>query len=209
MKQISRKPLNLILDLDETVIHSLSPDEEKSLTKTQLVEYKKIKDKFKHTMGRYDYTVIERPDLQQFLDFVFKNFNVSVWTAASKEYALFIIDKIIMADKPERSLDLILFSTHCKFAHKKYKGMKNLKMVEDVCKYDMKRTIILDDHPDVFLTQPDNCIRMYPFELSKNKQPTDKFLMNKIIPSLRKVLKNFENTGDMGIRNINNDINIV
>ena len=39
------------------------------------------------------YKVFERPGLQEFLDYLFANFNVSVWTAASKSYALFIIDK--------------------------------------------------------------------------------------------------------------------
>jgi TFIIF-interacting CTD phosphatase-like protein len=199
------KLLNLILDLDETIIHSLSPEDKETLSKNQLDEYNKIKDRFKHSMGEDDYIVIERPDLQEFLDFAFENFNVSVWTAASKEYALFIIDEIILANKPERHLDLILFSTHCSYAKKKYKGMKNLKMVEDVCNYDMNKTIILDDHPVVYSTQPLNCIKMCPFELSTEKRKPDKFLTSKIIPALEKVLA--EHTVD-SIQKINDDIGV-
>jgi TFIIF-interacting CTD phosphatase-like protein len=204
MKQTSEKPFNLILDLDETIIHSLSPEEEETLNKNQLREYKNIKDKFKHSMGDDDYMVIERPNLQEFLDFIFKHFNISVWTAASKEYALFIIDEIIIANKPERSLDLILFSTHCGYAKKKYGGMKNLKMVEEVCGYDLTKTIILDDHPDVHLTQIDNCIRMKPFELSLEKREVDNFLMNNVKPALEKIIKN--PSDDMNIQQINKGI---
>jgi TFIIF-interacting CTD phosphatase-like protein len=205
MKPESNKLLNLILDLDETIIHSLSPDEKESLTKNQLSEYNKIKDRYKHSMGEGDYTVIERPDLQQFLDFAFENFNVSVWTAASKEYALFIIDEIILVNKPERHLDLVLFSTHCGYAKKKYRGMKNLKMVQDVCGYDMDKTVLLDDHPEVYLTQPTNCIRMCPFELAKNKRVPDDFLIRKIIPALKDIISDYEVSK---ITNINDNIGL-
>jgi TFIIF-interacting CTD phosphatase-like protein len=201
MKQL----FNLILDLDETIIHSLSSDEKKSLSKNQLAEYNKIKDRFKHSMGEDDYIVIERPGLQEFLDFAFKNFNVSVWTAASKDYALFIIEEIVLANKPERHLDLILFSTHCSYAKKKYKGLKNLKMLEDVCHYDMDKTIILDDHPDVYSTQPTNCIRMCPFELSNDKRKPDNFLITKIIPALEEVLANYKVNS---IQKINDNIGV-
>lgn len=199
---MKHKLLNLILDLDETIIHSLSPEEKDSLTKNQLDEYNKIRERYKHSMGEGDYTVIERPDLQKFLDFAFENFNVCVWTAASKEYALFIIDEIILADKPERHLDLVLFSTHCGYAKKKYKGMKNLKMVYDVCGYDMDKTVILDDHPEVYSTQPTNCVRMYPFELATIKRKPDNFLIKKVIPVLQDILKT------NNILKINDDIGV-
>ena len=39
----------------------------------------------------YYYVVFERPYLQSFLDYIFDKFNVYVWTAASKDYALYII----------------------------------------------------------------------------------------------------------------------
>jgi TFIIF-interacting CTD phosphatase-like protein len=199
--------LNLLLDLDETVIHSLSPDEKESLTENQVIEYNAIKDRFKHSMGDDEYTVIERPNLQEFLDFVFEYFNVSVWTAASKEYALFIIDEIIIADKPERTLDLIMFSTHCNYATKKYNGMKNLKMIDDVCGYDMDKTVILDDHPIVYDTQPDNCIRMRPFELSETPRKKDTFLLKKVKPVLENILYTSSVTGNFELKKLNENTN--
>ena len=104
-----------IFDLDQTII-SGEPIEEYDFEKN-----KKKAAKFRfETMENY-YIIFERPYLQQFLTFVFKNFDVSVWTAASKDYALFIIEKIIIAGNKDRKLDYIFFSYHCGLS-KKYKN---------------------------------------------------------------------------------------
>ena len=80
---------NIILDLDQTVISAEASEE---------LDFKKYQEKSKlfrsDNMDGY-YMVYSRPYLQEFLDYIFKNFNVSIWTAASKDYALFIIEKII------------------------------------------------------------------------------------------------------------------
>ena len=103
----NNRKLNFLLDLDQTII-SGEPVEEYNFEKN-----KKKASKFRfETMENY-YIIFERPYLQQFLTFLFKNFNVSIWTAASKDYALFIIDKIIIAGNKDRTLDYIFFSYHC------------------------------------------------------------------------------------------------
>ena len=103
--------MNVVLDLDQTLISAEDWDSK---------DFKKHKNKAKkfefHDMDGY-YIVFERPNLQSFLDYLFANFNVSVWTAASKDYALFIIDKIILS-KPGRHLDWIFFS-YCDISKKK------------------------------------------------------------------------------------------
>ena len=79
------KKINILLDLDQTLI---------SAEATEDFNFKKYKQKGSHfdlhDMDGY-YIVFERQYLQEFLDFLFKKFNISVWTAASKDYALFII----------------------------------------------------------------------------------------------------------------------
>ena len=99
----SNKP-NIILDLDQTIISSEpfeSLDNKKHEKKIKLFNYKNMDDY---------YLVFERPGLQKFLKFLFKNFNVSVWTAATKDYALFIIENMILKNKKNRHLDYIFFS---------------------------------------------------------------------------------------------------
>jgi len=203
MKDIN-KPC-LILDLDETIIYSVSKEEKKKLSKG---EKDKLKSMTKHEMDKGYYTVIERPGLQEFLDFAFKNFNVSVWTAASKDYALFIIEKIILNKDSRRKLDWILFSYHCEASQERMDSVKNLKMVWNIYKmngYTKSNTIIMDDHPDVFKAQKKNCIFMYPFKLENKDSAGDKFLLN-LIPKLKTTIKDFKQSGEINTSNINKEM---
>jgi hypothetical protein len=179
------KKYNVILDLDQTLI-SAEADED--------YDFEKYKDKAKkfdfQDMDGY-YLVFERPHLQKFLDFLFKNFNVSIWTAASKDYALFIIEKIILAGKKNRVLDYVFFSYHCDVSKKMKKGTKDLSMFWDVYKldnYNEDNTFILDDYDEVFKTQPDNCIPVKPFEFTKEGSENDDFL-KQVMNHLKKIKK--------------------
>lgn len=168
------RKMNVVLDLDQTLISAEDWD-------TQ--DFKKHKEKAKkftfHDMDGY-YIVFERPHLQSFLDYLFANFNVSVWTAASKDYALFIIDKIILA-KPGRHLDWVFFSYHCDISKSKKGGTKDLGMFWDEYKligYNSDNTVIIDDYEEVYETQPNNCIIASPFEFDKDDSENDKYLQD-------------------------------
>ena len=117
---------NLILDLDQTVI-SAEPEEDFDVKKNP-----EILAAFKHEDMDGYYMVFERPDLQEFLDYIFANFNVSIWTAASKDYALFIIDKMLIRGHPERKIDWIFFSYHCDISKKLKEGTKDLSVLWDI-----------------------------------------------------------------------------
>lgn len=167
--------INILLDLDQTVI-SAEPTEEYDVKKNK-AKAKKFK---LHNMDGY-YVVFERPDLQPFLDFLFKNFNVSIWTAASKDYALFIVDKIILGKNKDRKLDYIFFSYHCDVSKDLKKGSKDLRMLCDIYNcpgYNMDNTVILDDYDEVHRTQPKNCIVALPFEFNHQNSHEDSFLTN-------------------------------
>lgn len=174
----------LILDLDQTIISAEASEE---------FDFKKYTDKSK--LFRYDdmdgyYIIYSRPHLQEFLDYAFKNFNVTIWTAASKDYALFIIEKIVINNKPDRKLDFIFFSYHCDLSKKKKKYSKELCMLWDIHKlpgYSEKNTVIIDDYKsDVHKCQPNNCIIAPPFEFTKEGSENDTFLKD-IIPQLDKM----------------------
>ena len=174
--------LNVILDLDQTIISAESSenyDFKKNMEKAKEFEF--------HDMDGY-YIIFERPGLQSFLDYLFKNFNVSVWTAASKDYALFIIDNIILT-KSSRHLDWVFFSYHCDLSQKKIGGTKNLRMLWDEFKlvgYTKKNTVIIDDYPEVYKTNPKNCITAVPFEFTKSGSEKDSYLskLQKALPSM-------------------------
>src|SRR5579872_1957723 len=115
------KKINIILDLDNTLINSLTFKELTQMSKSK-------EDKFKHIDMDDLYRVFFRPHLQKFLDYLFENFNVSVWTSASLFYVSFIVDNIILT-KPNRKLDLVLFAYHCSYSRKYLECTKDIKML--------------------------------------------------------------------------------
>ena len=177
----TRKSLNIILDLDETLINS------QALEDITPQEKKKFMRRFKnHNMDGY-YLVCERPHVQDFLDYVFKNFNVSVWTAASELYAKFVIKNVILV-KPERKLEYFFWDKHCKISRKKFnKQPKNLNLlIDNLAEYYKDNTLIIDDLDDVYNVQKCNSIPAIAFDVSEQNSDGDNFLQN-IIPVLEKL----------------------
>lgn len=166
---------NILLDLDQTLISAESVDD------FDRKKYKGKMKKFSYSDMEDYYVVFERPNLQPFLDYLFENFNVSVWTAASKDYALFIIHEIILKRKNDRKLDYIFFSYHCDISKKKKNGSKDLSMLWDIYElkgYNKDNTVILDDYNEVHLTQPSNTIIAHPFEFTSSGSENDTFLID-------------------------------
>lgn len=174
---------NLVLDLDETLIHSVVQDkfdEKMNKNKMNRFNYKHMDD---------DYIVFERPHLQEFLDYAFKNFNVSIWTAASKDYMIFIVKNFIL-NKPGRKLNYILYSYHCDLSYDEKDASKDLSMFWDVWNSDgfnKNNTYILDDNLEVYKTQENRCIRAKPFKFMNKTSVNDTFLKS-IIKKLDKKL---------------------
>jgi len=168
---------NILLDLDQTLISAEASDEyDMDPSRAKMFQFV--------DMDGY-YVVFERPGLQKFLDYLFKNFNVSVWTAASKDYALFIIDKILLK-KPGRHLDWIFFSYHCDISKRLKGGSKDLDMLWDEFKipgYTRENTIIIDDYDEVYNIQKERCIIAHPFEVTEEGSENDTYLSD-----LRKAL---------------------
>jgi TFIIF-interacting CTD phosphatase-like protein len=173
----------LVLDLDHTLICSEDDfDEDKH---SDLMKKLKCKD-----MDGY-YMVFERPGLQKFLDYIFANFTVSVWTAASKDYALFIIEHMIIAGNKNRKLDWIFFSYHCDLSQKLKDGTKDLRMIWEeygIEGYSKDNTVIIDDYDEVFATQPGQCIKAPVWEVMEEDSEHDKFLTS-AVPELKKMAK--------------------
>jgi len=184
---MTSKP-NIILDLDQTLISAEPYDKydfKKNSNKAKMFDFT--------DMNGY-YIVFHRPHLQGFLDFVFENFNVSIWTAATKSYALYIINNIILKDHKERKIDWVFFSYHCGISEKKKGGTKNLKSLWSVFKlknYNEKNTIIIDDYEAVYETQKDNCVFAKPFKFMEKDSYKDEFLLE-LEPLLDEMKKKIE-----------------
>lgn len=198
MTKKQRHKINVVLDLDQTLISAESSDEydfKGNMSKAKKFEF--------HDMDGY-YVVFERPGLQEFLDYLFDNFNVSIWTAASKDYALYIIDNIIIQGKSDRKLDWAFFSYHCDISKREKDASKSLEMFWDKYKmqgYTKDNTIIVDDHPEVYETQPDNCVKAAVFEFTHDDSHEDDYL-KRLQKSLSKA------TCKKPAKNINNQLKI-
>lgn len=179
--------LNIILDLDNTILSAV-PVEEFPWGDESRKKVEKLK---LHNMEDY-YMVFERPYVQQFLDYIFDNFNVSVWSAASKNYVLYIIENIILT-KPNRKINHIFFSYHCNLSKKLYNGgLKQLDMLWDCFElplYNSSNTIIIDDLKRIKKIQPCNCYNIKPFEFTDKDSPNDREL-KKLIEYLENVRTN-------------------
>lgn len=185
-----RKKINVFLDLDNTVIYSITQDKFNENSYLRNFNYHVMDD---------DYIVFERPGLQSFLDWLFNNFNVSVWSAASPDYVEFIVRNVI--EKKGRSVEYVLNSNNCEFSQDIFgnKHIKNLNLlwdIYDVENYGPYNTLIIDDLSLVSNINPNNSIKIKSFNTNKKDNLNDDELKN-VKNKLISVYKNFE-------KNINN-----
>ncbi len=169
---------NIFLDLDNTLICA-EPFEDI----TDLGRFKERASHFDFKNMEDYYLICGRPYLQPFLDYLFKNFNVHIWTAASKGYASFIIEEFILKKDPSRKINLVLFDHHCRVSkrvYKKEKASKKLEMLWTIWKlqeFDKENTFIIDDLEEVKESQVKNCFSVKPFFFMENDSEYDQELM--------------------------------
>ena len=186
MNSSKTKP-NVILDLDNTLISA------EALTDFPFSEHGIREKALKfpiHDMDGY-YIIFERPYLQSFLDHLFTNYNVSIWTAATKDYALFIIKHIILK-KPNRSLQFIMFSYHCDISKKLFKNSKDLRLIWNIFKlpgFTSENSLIIDDLQEVYDTQPQNAIHIKAFEILEQNSEADDELQQNVPSYIKKIFQ--------------------
>lgn len=183
----------VVLDLDQTVISSeiLKKSYAEEGDKVYDIESNREKSKhFEYQNMEGMYVIFERPHLQEFMDFLFANFRVGVWTAASQDYANFIVKNILIKNKKERKLDFFMCSYHGEKSSAMYKGPKDLDMIVELYQNNCsKRNIlIVDDYIEVYKVQPRNCIIAKEFYYFNEDSENDDFLLN-VMDKLKEYLK--------------------
>ncbi|ABF82134.1 hypothetical protein MIV104L [Invertebrate iridescent virus 3] len=178
----------ILLDLDNTLICAEDLDTVKD--KKRLSQAQK---QFRTVRMEDYYDIFERPHLQEFLDYLFKNFKVGVWTASSKDYAIFVIKNFITAPqnkvKPDRKIEIFLCSHHCNVSKKYFKGIsKDLKLVTDQWKIiDLSQVKLVDDLEKLANHQPENVIHVKPFFYDEPNSKNDTELLK-----VQKTLETFK-----------------
>ena len=159
----------LVLDLDETLIHSFfEPRDDADLILDLLIED-----------GKYRVFVKLRPGVETFLRRMDKIFEVVIFTASMATYAEPIIEQL---EKRVGAKFAKLYRPHCSYINKLF--------IKDLSKLGrpLKDCIIVDNNPDCFTFDPNNAI---PIE-SWFEDRTDKELQ-KVTP----ILEALTNTDDV------------
>ena len=193
----------VMLDLDQTLISSEILD--KSCAdegdKMYIIEDNQEKSKlFRYQNMEGLYVIFERPYLQEFLTFLFANFRVGVWTAASQDYANFIVKNIVIGDYVDRKLEFFLCSYHGKKSSTMYRGSKDLDMLIELYQLpecSKNSLVIVDDYDEVHKIQTQNCIiakEFCYFNIGSDKDTFLKDLEQKLLDYLSKRVSSDGNT---------------
>lgn len=137
----SRK--TLVLDLDETLIHSLSRGSR--ISSAYMIEVKL------GTQRATLYYVYKRPYCDEFLKEVSKWYDLVVFTASMKEYADPVIDWL---ESDQKYFSKKFYKHNCTYLPKKGCYVKDLSVVEK----DLSKIIILDNSPSSYAFHKDNAI---------------------------------------------------
>ncbi|KAK4121311.1 hypothetical protein N657DRAFT_692384 [Parathielavia appendiculata] len=170
-----RHQKTLILDLDETLIHSMSKGGRMSTG--HMVEVR-LNTTYQGVAGQATigpqhpilYYVHKRPHCDEFLRRVSKWYNLVVFTASVQEYADPVIDWL---EAERKYFSARYYRQHCTFRHGAF--IKDLSSVEP----DLSKVMILDNSPLSYMFHQDNAIPIQGWI----SDPTDSDLMY-LIPFL-------------------------
>lgn len=142
----------VILDLDETLIHTSVAPRQNQIAIRQFANY----------------WLYERPYVHAFIKFCLANFRVAVWTSSSERYAQAITAHLF--EHPEQ-LEFIWSRQHCTVRQdpqsSKNVYIKNLKKVKARGE-PLSRVVIVDDSPEKLIYQYGNLVPISPFEGQAN-----------------------------------------
>lgn len=155
----------IVLDLDETLVHT---------TPTVHTHLERI--------GTYRVfasvdIIYKRPHLDKFLQFAFDQFQVGIWTAASEDYAKYILSKILK----ESQVPLFVFSSNRCTQRINYENIttrdssadavvmiKRLSKVRRTYKIARDDILVVDDKKHTFRENTGNGIQVIAFEGQKD-----------------------------------------
>ncbi|KAI9294894.1 hypothetical protein K502DRAFT_277779, partial [Neoconidiobolus thromboides FSU 785] len=130
----------LVLDLDETLIHSTSKG---SKNCDHMVEV--LMDK--HAALYYVY---KRPHVEYFLNKVGEWYKLAIFTASMSEYANAVIDLL----DPDHSLIKVRLYRESCIAHEDKGYIKDLSLIES----DLSQVLLIDNSPRAFEKHPNNSV---------------------------------------------------
>ena len=152
----------LILDLDETLIHS------SGFKPAQDIEF--FKKPFASSSGAYVYL---RPGLRDFLKYCYENFDLFIFTASRQQYADYIIDQLFP----------LIQSDHRYYRDSCFPiDSKHVRKDISILQRKPEELILIDDSFSCYMNNPQNTLSIEEW----NGMPTDTTLTTYVIPILEK-----------------------
>ncbi|MEM8967696.1 MAG: HAD family hydrolase [Bacteroidota bacterium] len=173
------KKILVVLDLDETLIHSTrSPKDDQ------------------WDFEIYDYKVYKRPHLNAFLEEIKRNFRVAVWSSASDDYVNSVVRAIFPKDYPlefvwgrskcTRRIDyqqMEITGYHDPYHHSFY--IKRLSKLKRSRKERLEKVLIIDDTPRKAIYNYGNAI--YPSEFTGDPADDELLWLIQYLGTLKEV----------------------
>ena len=184
--KLTIRKVTIVLDLDETLLHALSYDETPLKLQNNPPEGIFIFVMDDQPDDTNPYVIFVRPGLYPFLEHIFNVANVCIWTAASQDYALWIIKNILHKNENGESLTrdfkVFLSSHHCDISYDTENGHKVLSCFKDEFKLhnldkqdfnDEDVCLLIDDSSSAKKGNSDptkfhQCFKIKAFELDEN-----------------------------------------
>lgn len=164
----------IVLDIDETLISS------NVVLENELDTIDQNQFDFNFTLSwqseTYYVFIKKRPFLDEFIEYLVKDFEIAVFTAADREYATKILQHLGIFDrlkffKSRESLS-IGFDWFKLFVY-----LKKLKSIPDI---DLKKTVIIDDTKEVANRNSKNLIHVNQFKWNRKSCENDATLLKVI-----------------------------
>jgi len=169
----SKNGKHLILDIDETLIHTFSPEDNFPSFITDLTDEQK---KRVYILEFNDGQVLAgyiRPHVEYFLNTSFDEFeSVAVWSAGTHYYVHSIVDRVFgLLDSPLSKPKFVMTRKHCNELKLKYdNSMCRYKPLEIIywrdSNHNESNTIIIDDRHDICALNCMNNIRIPAFDMN-------------------------------------------
>lgn len=168
--------INLILDIDDTLIKTVAINKETIITKQEFNNIKIIK------LPNFLGMVYIRPYLLNFLKFCFSYFNISFWTSGNSLYCREIL-KLILTNEQYEKTNLILARDNNNYVDIKTNIIYRNVIYNDIILkpldllfndknhskiFNRKNTLIIDNNKQISNSNFSNSILIDDFNLNKN-----------------------------------------
>lgn len=188
-KKKRNQKINIIIDLDNTLLHSFEDN-----FQLELLSYNNYENKYNFKIKEKKFIIYTRPFTKKFLKYCFKNCNVGFWTAGNIQYCKLVINYLLDKSQKQKSIFILARKKNNKeytvfLDIKTQKSIKTRKINNKITKplnnvyqkynIDPKNTVILDNNPLVLQINKKNTIVINDYFYNLHKKDTSLLIIIK------------------------------